>query len=230
MGVDIARERRKHGGKGGDIVVRIGLGDGRVAVGVALEVEPAGEGLAYHVIARAVAHAGDTAELLVAHAADVDDDQLRVHLQQLLVIDAQFLQPDHVLHEDVGFLDETVEYLLYLVELEVQLQGHGQLVAGVLRPGCGNLFAVDLGERRQHTERVAHAGAFYLDDLGAEIGQHGGGKGHCYQRAGAHYAHAGKGTVLGDYKLAFTHYWHSFLLYFAFLRSISAIISGMSLR
>ena len=175
----VGREGAEQGGEGGDEIVHIGLGDDGVAVLEALQVQPAGEGLADHVVARAVADTRDAAELGVAEAADVDDDELRVDLQQLLVIDAKLVQPDHVLHEYVGFLDEAVEQLLDLGVLQVELEGQAELVARVLSPGGADLLAVHVGKRGEHAQRVAHAGTLDVDDLGAEVGQHGGGEGHC---------------------------------------------------
>ena len=51
----------------------------------------------------------------------------------------------------------------------------------------------------------------YLDDLGAEVGQHGSGKGHCDEGAGGDDTHTGKRAVLRDDELAIAHC--SFLLF-----------------
>ena len=205
LGIGVAGKCGEQGGKGRNIVVGVGLGDGRIAVGVTLQIQPAGEGLADHVVGGAVADIGQTAEFLVAHAGDMDDDQLRVDLEQLLVIDAQLVHPDHVLHENVGFFDETVEDLLDFFMLEVQLEAHSQLVAGILCPGSGDLRAVDIGKGSQHTKRIADTGALNLDDFCTEVGQHGSGKGHGHQGAGADNAHARKGTKLGDDEFTIAH-------------------------
>ena len=151
-------------------------------------------------------------------------------------MDAQLVQPDHVLHEDIGFLQQAVEQLLDLRILQVQLQREAQLIAGVLRPGGADLLAVGFREGAQHTQSVAHAGTLYVDDLGAEVRKHRS-KGHGDQRAGGDDTHAGKGTIRRDEEFAFTHFFkHSFVILLfiqpsmPLRRFISSIRAGRSLR
>lgn len=138
-------------------------------------------------------------------SADVNDDESRIDLQQFFVVDAEFLQPDHVLHEDVGFPEKPVEDFLDFFVLEVELERHGQFVSRVLRPGRGNFLAVDGSERGHQTQRVADAGAFDVDDFGPEIGQYRGGKGHRDERAAVDDPHPRKGAEFRDDKRTIAH-------------------------
>ena len=224
----VGGEGAEQGGEGGDIVVHVGLRNDGVAILEALQVQPAGEGLAYHVVGGAVADVGQAAELGVAEAGDVDDDELRVDLQQVLIVNAQLVEPDHVLHVDIGFLDEVVEQLLDLGVLQVELEGEAQLIAGVLGPGGGDLLAVDLGEGGEHTQGVADARTLDVDDLSAEVGQHGGAEGHGDEGAGADDAHTGKRAVLRNNILAIAHFLLSFLSLIIDYLALRALISSMS--
>lgn len=90
--------------------------------------------------------------------------------------------------------------------LEVKLKTHSELIARVLRPSGGNLSAVNIGKGSEHTKCVANARTLNLNNLSAEVGKHGCGKGHCHEGAGADNSHSGKGTVLRDDEFTFTHF------------------------
>ena len=203
--VDVCSQNRKHGGVCGGEVVEPGLADDGLAALFAVEAHPAGERLTDHVVGCAVTVLGQAAESRVAVAADVGDDELGVHLEQLLVTDAELFEPNHVLHEHVGFLDQAEEQLLDLGMLQVQLKGKRELVAAVLCPGGADGLAVLFCKRSEDTERVADAGAFDVDDLCAEVGKQRGCVRHCDQRAGIDHAHACKRTVLRDDLFTFAH-------------------------
>ncbi len=134
------------------------------------------------------------------------DDELGVDFKQLLVTDAELFEPNHVLHEHIGFLDKSEEQLLDLGVLEVELKGERQLVAAVLCPRGADGLAVLGCKGSENTESVAYAGALDVDDLSAEVSQQSCCVRHCDKRTGVYNTHSCEGTVLRDDLFAFAHF------------------------
>lgn len=140
----------------------------------------------------------------MSEAGDVHDDERGIHAQELVVVYAELVEPDHVFDEYVALADEAEEDLVRVAAVGPELQGHGEAVARLLYPGRAHARALLIaGEGTEGPVCVARRGPLYLYDLRAELGQHARGKGHGYERAGADDAHARERAELRDDEFPF---------------------------
>jgi hypothetical protein len=134
----------------------------------------------------------------LAEAGDGAVDQARVELLQAFVVQAVLGQAAHleVFNQDVALQRQFAHQLGAARRGDVQR--HRQLVAvggQVIRSFGGVVARLVLQVRRPPGPRVvARAGAFDLDDLGAEVGEVLGAPGTRQDAGEIQHAYAGKGS------------------------------------
>ena len=110
----------------------------------------------------------------MAEAGDGAVDQLGIDRLQAFIVETVFLQTAQleVLDQDIGLGDQLAHGLRPLRCREIDGDGTLAAVAGVVVGGGQVLAVLALDEGWSPLAGIITFGAFHLDDVGAEIGQH----------------------------------------------------------
>lgn len=116
------------------IVAERGLDYKRIPVRISVKESIAGICLTGHIVGRLIADLRQTSEFLMAVARHMNYHQPGVYLEQLTVMNAELIKPDHVLDKNITALDKPEEYLFNIRIVKVKLKRHRQAVSRILHP------------------------------------------------------------------------------------------------
>ena len=166
------RHRGEGGGQGGDAVGEAERRQGRGTVRL-----PRDRGEPAHRLGKGAESRTTGVRADLAEPGDAGQDETRVVRRELRVAQAPALERAgaEVLDDDVGVGDETAEHVLALGRAEVE-RDPALVSVDDLGPEADAVLTRPMG-----AHRVA-PGVFDLDDVGAEVAQHGGRQGTGEQR------------------------------------------------